>query len=142
LPPRISAVTLPELQRIYSQTYARFVREVASRSTSVEAAHHIIQEVFAEAARLRFSFQNEQSIVAWVKATLDSAPFDLAPSEASESRGVSSWADVLRRASISVNARHEGSPARPPTQSRSQLAAILRRIAEKRNAPEERPPYE
>jgi DNA-directed RNA polymerase specialized sigma24 family protein len=139
MPPSISHVTLPQLQRLYSQSYTRLVGEAALQSTSVEDAHRLVQDAFARAARIRFTFESEPALLAWMKEAMTTAAGAGFESEALRSSASpqveigTDWDDVLRRASIAVTASAPVRPTAPLSgRARLQLPTLLRRLADRR----------
>lgn len=144
LPPPISHVTLGQLQRIYTQSYARLCGRLLDTLSQSEA-HQVVQAAFATAARARFTFQTEQALSTWIAQAIAGA------SEASESATSSTpsltpcicdWDDVLNRASISIHASCDPSPiVATPSLGRGQVRAALRGLLG-RNAKPSKAPYE
>src|SRR4051812_10044523 len=128
LPPPIGHVTLGQLQRIYSQSYARLSERLLATLSQSEA-HQVVQEAFATAARTRFSFQTEQALSTRIAQTIASASEASGPptsSTPSLTPCICDWDDVLNRASISTHTRYDPSPiAATPSLGRRQVAAMF-----------------
>jgi len=143
-PPPTGHVTLGQLQRIYTQSYARLSGPLLDTLSESEA-HQVVQEAFATAARTRFTFHTERALATWIAQAIAGA------SEASESAASSTpsltpcicdWDDVLNRASISIHASYDPSPvAATPSVGRGQVRAALRGLLV-RNAKPSKAPHE
>lgn len=129
----MASVTLPQLQRLYTQSYGRILDEAMGVAADSDAAHQLVQDAFAQAARIRFSFHSEQALLSWVTGTISVGGAPVLSVRSRMARA-SDWEDVLRRASIST--RRSGEPLRGSSPSdlgsRSALAAIFRQIRRRR----------
>jgi hypothetical protein len=103
------ALTLPQLQRLYTLNRCDLVRSVHAGSLDAGEAHEFVQAAFARAAKIRFRFRSERQVVAWLREELDISPASLSAVPEPQLQPPSDWEDVLQRARIVAS-----SAARPP----------------------------
>jgi hypothetical protein len=94
------ALTLPQLQRLYTLNRCDLVRSAHAGSLNAAEAHEFVQAAFARAAKIRFRFRSERQVVAWLRDELDISPASLSVVPEPRLQPPSDWADVLERARI------------------------------------------
>lgn len=94
------AVTLPQLQRLYTLNRCDLVRSVHAGSLDAAEAHEFVQAAFARAAKIRFRFRSERQVVAWLRDELGISPASLSAVPEPRLQPPSDWEDVLQRARI------------------------------------------
>jgi hypothetical protein len=94
------ALTLPQLQRLYTLNRCDLVRSAHAGSLDAAEAHEFVQAAFARAAKIRFRFRSERQVVAWLRDELDISPASLSAVPEPRPQPPSDWADVLERARI------------------------------------------
>lgn len=117
-------LTLPHLQRLYSQTRGSLLREAQTKWADPASAKEMIQEAFAAAAKNRFSFRSEKAAVVWLRSEISERARTHRYSPPSTSEDLCDWTDVLRRANISTSTPVVAAKAQ---QSRRSLRALLLR---------------
>jgi hypothetical protein len=94
------ALTLPQLQRLYTLNRCDLVRSAHSGSLDAADAHEFVQSAFARAAKIRFGFRSERHVVSWLRDELGISPASLSAVPEPRLQPPSDWEDVLRRARI------------------------------------------
>jgi hypothetical protein len=94
------ALTLPQLQRLYTLNRCDLVRSVDAGSLDATDAHEFVQAAFARAAKIRFRFRSERQVVAWLRDELGISPAALSAVPEPRLQPPSDWEDVLQRARI------------------------------------------
>jgi hypothetical protein len=94
------ALTLPQLQRLYTLNRCDLVRSVHAGSLDAADAHEFVQAAFARAAKIRFRFRSERQVVAWLHEELGVSPASLSAVPEPRPQPPSDWDDVLERARI------------------------------------------
>ena len=120
---RSFVLTLPHLQRLYSQTRGLLLREAQPSWPDHASAEEAIQDAFAAAANCRFSFRSEKAAVMWLRADISERALAQRSAFLPTPDVPCDWADVLRRANISMS-----TPAVAPDteESRRSLRSWLR----------------
>ncbi|HEV7641283.1 MAG TPA: hypothetical protein VGO39_10495 [Gaiellaceae bacterium] len=96
------ALTLPQLQRLYTLNRGDLVRSAHAGSLDAAAAHEIVQSAFAQAAKIRFSFRSERHAVTWLHEELGISPASLSAVPEPRPQPPADWEDVLQRARIAT----------------------------------------
>jgi hypothetical protein len=94
------ALTLPQLQRLYTLNHCDLVRSAHAGSLDATEAHALVQSAFARAAKIRFSFRSERHVVSWLREELGISPASLSAVREPRPQSPSDWEDVLHRARI------------------------------------------
>jgi hypothetical protein len=94
------ALTLPQLQRLYTLNRCDLVRSAHAGSLDAAEAHEFVQAAFARAAKIRFRFRSERQVVGWLRDELGISPASLSAVPEPRPQPPSDWADVLQRARI------------------------------------------
>ena len=94
------ALTLPQLQRLYTLNRCDLVRSVHAGSLDEAEAHALVQSAFARAAKIRFCFRSERQVVSWLREELGISPASLSAVRERLPQSPSDWEDVLNRARI------------------------------------------